>query len=103
MFPNKITGGKERNVLPVHGIIFFDFTVEISGEPVSNRQSIQTEKMSLSQKDKVPKQKKCHCEPVRRLVWQSPRFSNSYVRKSGGFTSIREIVTGGNPLAGPRQ
>ena len=49
--------------------------------------------MGLSQKDKVPKQKKCHCKPVRRLVWQSPRFSNNYVRKSRGFTSIREIAT----------
>lgn len=36
---------------------------------------------------------RCHCEPVRRLVWQSPRFSNNYVRKSRGFTSIREIAT----------
>ena len=44
-----------------------------------------------------------HCEPVRRLVWQSPRFSNNYVRKLGVFTPIQEIVTGGNPLAGPHQ
>ena len=24
----------------------------------------------------------CHCEPVLTLAWQSPRFSNIYVRKS---------------------
>ena len=42
---------------------FVDFAVEISGGPVSSRQSAQTEKMGPSQKDKVPKQRKCHCEP----------------------------------------
>ena len=46
-------------------LFFVDFAVEISGEPVSNRQSVQTEKMGLSQKGKAPKQRKYHCEPVR--------------------------------------
>ena len=49
--------------------------------------------MGLSQKDKVPKQRKCHCEPVRRLVWQSPPIFEQLRPKIGGFVSIREIAT----------
>ena len=35
----------------------------------------------------------CHCEPVRRLVWQSPRYSNIFIPKPEAFTFNRGIAT----------